>query len=79
MAPPFKQAEFDIMYGTGLDKEGCMIDVAIDMGVIQKSGSWYSYNDSKIAQGRDNVITYLQANPEIFDEISKQVKENMGF
>ena len=79
MAPPFKQAEFDIMYGTGIDKEGCMIDVAIDMGVIQKSGSWYSYNDSKIAQGRDNVITYLQANPEIFDEISKQVKENMGF
>ena len=79
MAPPFKQAEFDIMYGTGIDKEGCMIDVAIDMGVIQKSGSWYSYNDNKIAQGRDNVITYLQANPEIFDEISKQVKENMGF
>ena len=79
MAPPFKQAEFDIMYGTGIDKEGCMIDVAIDMGVIQKSGSWYSYNDNKIAQGRDNVITYLQANPEIFEEISKQVKENMGF
>ena len=79
MAPPFKQAEFDIMYGTGIDKEGCMIDVAIDMGVIQKSGSWYSYNDNKIAQGRDNVITYLQANSEIFEEISKQVKENMGF
>ncbi|MBQ9791708.1 MAG: recombinase RecA [Clostridia bacterium] len=79
MAPPFKQAEFDIMYGTGIDKEGCMVDVAIDMGIIQKSGSWYSYNDSKIAQGRDNVITYLQANPEVFEEISKQVKEGMGF
>lgn len=79
MAPPFKQAEFDIMYGTGIDKEGCMVDVAIDMGIIQKSGSWYSYNDNKIAQGRDNVITYLQANPEVFDEITKQVKDNMGF
>ena len=79
MAPPFKQAEFDILYGTGIDKEGCMVDTAIALDLIQKSGSWYSYNGEKIAQGRDNVVTYLQANPEVFEEISGKVKESMGF
>jgi len=78
MAPPFKTAEFDIMYGQGIDKIGCIIDVAANADVIQKSGSWYSYNDTKIGQGKDNVRVYLKENPEIYAEIEEKVRAIMA-
>lgn len=78
MAPPFKTAEFDIMYGQGIDKIGCIIDVASNADVIQKSGSWYSYNDSKIGQGKDNVRIFLKDNPEIYAEIEEKVRAVMS-
>ena len=77
VAPPFKQAEFDIMYGEGISMLGCLLDMAIEFNIVEKSGSWFSYNSSKIGQGRDNVINYLHNNPEIADEIEKLIREKM--
>ena len=79
VAPPFKVAEFDIMYGTGISALGCMVDVAVEKGIIQKSGSWFSYNDEKIGQGRERVLDYLRANPDVADAINTQVREKLGF
>jgi len=78
LAPPFKTAEFDIMYGTGINNEGCVIDMAIELDVIQKSGSWYSYNGEKIGQGKDNVKIYLQENEEIYEEVKRLIKEKLS-
>ncbi|MBO4554755.1 MAG: recombinase RecA [Clostridia bacterium] len=75
VAPPFKVAEFDIMYGSGISNTGCVLDLAVEKGIIQKGGSWFSYNDEKIGQGRDRVLDYFKANPEFFDEIYSQVRE----
>ena len=77
LAPPFKVAEFDIMYGTGINNEACVIDVATELDVIQKSGSWYSYKGEKIGQGRDNARLYLQNNPEVFDEVNQIVRDKL--
>jgi recombination protein RecA len=77
VAPPFKQAEFDIMYGEGISLFGCLLDMAIELNIVEKSGSWFSYNGNKIGQGRDNVIAYLKANPELADEIENQIREKM--
>ena len=77
LAPPFKTAEFDIMYGTGINNEGCVIDMAIELDVVQKSGSWYSYNGEKIGQGKENVKNFLQANPEVYEEVKKQINEKL--
>lgn len=77
LAPPFKVAEFDIMYGTGINNEACVIDVATELNIIQKSGSWYSYNGEKIGQGRDNVKLYLQNNPEVFEEVKTLVQNTL--
>ena len=77
VAPPFKQAEFDIMYGEGISMLGCLLDMAIEFNIVEKSGSWFSYNGAKIGQGRDNVINYLHNNPEIADEIEKLIREKM--
>ena len=77
VAPPFKQAEFDIMYGEGISLFGCLLDMALELNIIEKSGSWFSYNSNKIGQGRDNVIAYLKANPELADEIEKLIREKM--
>ncbi|MBF4691785.1 recombinase RecA [Fusibacter ferrireducens] len=74
VAPPFKQAEFDIMYGTGISKEGSILDVATNAEIIKKSGSWYSYEGNKIGQGRENVKEYLIQNPEVCDVIEKEVR-----
>ncbi len=74
VAPPFKQAEFDIMYGEGISKEGSVLDVATNADIIKKSGSWYSYEGNKIGQGRENVKEYLIQNPLICDEIEKAVR-----
>ena len=78
LAPPFKTAEFDIIYGQGISQTGCVVDLALNCDIIQKSGSWFSYNDGKIAQGKENVKTYLEKNPEVYDEIFNKVKEAYG-
>lgn len=74
LAPPFRTAEFDIIYGQGVSKYGCVLDLAIDNDIIKKSGSWFSYNDEKIGQGKENVRAYLENNPEFFEEILEKVK-----
>ncbi len=73
VAPPFKVAEFDMLYGKGISQEGCIVDMAIQEGIMAKSGSWISYMDEKIAQGRDKAIQYLQDNPEVAEEIKAKV------
>ena len=75
LAPPFKTAEFDIIYGKGISQSGCILDLAIASDIIQKSGSWFSYNDEKIGQGKENVKEFLENNKELFDEIMQKVKE----
>jgi recombination protein RecA len=75
LASPFKTAEFDLMYGKGISKIGCLLDVAIDNGIVEKSGSWFSYGDQKIGQGKENVKAYLEQNEELKDEIENKVKE----
>ena len=74
VAPPFKQAEFDIMFGTGISREGEILDLAAECNVVNKSGAWYSYNGERIGQGRENVKIYLKDHPEICEEIEKQVR-----
>ena len=75
LAPPFRTAEFDIIYGQGVSKSGCVLDLAINQDIIKKSGSWFSYNDEKIAQGKENVRAYLEKNPDFYEEILAKVKE----
>ena len=75
VAPPFKQAEFDIMFGTGISKEGDILDLAADCGIIVKSGAWYAYNGDKIGQGRENAKTYLRENPLVCEEVEAKVRE----
>ena len=75
VAPPFKVEEFDIMYGTGISNMGCVLDLAIENGFIQKSGSWFSYNDEKIGQGRDKAMEFLKAHPEVFEEVDAKIRE----
>ena len=78
VAPPFKEAEFDIMFGKGISKVGDIVDLAAASDIIVKSGSWYSYNGNKIGQGRENTKAYLQENPEIMEEIDKLVRAHYG-
>ncbi|EET60949.1 RecA protein [Marvinbryantia formatexigens DSM 14469] len=78
IAPPFKEAEFDIMFGQGISREGDIIDLAANIGVINKSGAWYAYNDAKIGQGRENAKAYLRENPAIMDEVEAKVREHYG-
>src|SRR5690349_5579881 len=78
LAPPFRMAEFDIVYGEGISKVGEIVDLGVEKGVIKKSGSWFSYNDSKLAQGRDAVKQVLLDNPELSDEIEKKVREALA-
>lgn len=75
VAPPFKTAEFDIVYGEGISKEGSLLDIAVDKKVIQKAGAWFSYGDMRIAQGRDNARTFLKENPELCAEIEAKVRK----
>ena len=75
VAPPFKEAEFDIMYGTGISREGDLLDLAVKKDIINKSGAWFAYNGEKIGQGRENAKQYLTDNPEFFDEISRLVRD----
>jgi recombination protein RecA len=75
VAPPFKQAEFDIIYGEGISKEGCVLDFAVEEGIIQKSGSWYSYGKERVGQGRENAKQYLREHPDILQDIERQIKQ----
>lgn len=75
MAPPFKSCQVDIMYGTGISKEGEVIDLGSEAGIIEKAGAWYSYNGEKIGQGKENVKDYLKANPQVFEEIMNKVRD----
>ena len=76
VAPPFKQAEFDIMYGEGISKIGDLLDIAADIDIVKKSGSWYAYNDIKLGQGRENVKKFLADNMDLTDEINAKVREH---
>jgi recombination protein RecA len=78
VAPPFKQAEFDIMYGAGISREGEIIDLGVAANVVDKSGAWYSYNGNRIGQGKDNVREYLKEHKELAIEIENRVRENQG-
>ncbi len=77
IAPPFREAEFDIMYGRGISREGELLDIASKLDIVQKSGAWFSYKDSKLGQGRDNVKELFRNNPKLQEEIEKQVWENV--
>ncbi|MDO4488819.1 MAG: recombinase RecA [Eubacteriales bacterium] len=79
VAPPFKEAEFDIMYGTGISKEGDVIDLAVKCGLVEKSGAWFSYRDGKIGQGRENAKLYLAEHPDVFEEIESAIREMQSF
>ena len=78
VAPPFRTAEVDIMYGEGISKEGEIVDLGAELDIIQKSGSWYAYGDERIGQGRENAKQYLKANPAIRDEIANKIRESYG-
>jgi recombination protein RecA len=75
VAPPFKQAEFDIMYGLGVSREGCVLDMAAEMDIVKRSGTWYSYAENRIGQGRENAKQYLKENPAVMKEIEEMVRE----
>ena len=78
VAPPFKTATVDIMYGEGISKEGELIDLGVDAGIVEKTGAWYSYNGEKLGQGKENVKLLLKDTPELKDEIEKKVREYYG-
>jgi recombination protein RecA len=78
MAPPFKQAEFDIMYGQGISREGSLLDIGVDLGIIKKSGAWYTYEGEQLGQGRENSKAFLTENPEIMVEIQDRVLRQVG-
>lgn len=78
MAPPFQDAEFDIMYGDGISKTGDLIDVGVEAGLVEKSGSWYSYSGERIGQGRENVKRFMMDNPDIYEELYQKVREATG-
>ncbi len=78
VAPPFRQAEFDIMFGEGISKEGELIDYGVKLDIVDKSGSWFSYKDIKLGQGRENAKAYLKENPEVAQQIEQEIKQAMG-
>jgi recombination protein RecA len=78
LAPPFKEAEFDIMYGEGISKTGDLIDVGVEAGIIEKSGSWYSYNGERIGQGRNNAKEFFKAHPDICNTVSAKLRDALG-
>ena len=78
VAPPFREAEFDIVYGEGISKEGNILDMAVNLDIIEKAGSWFSYNEERIGQGRENVKKYLKENPDILKEVEGRVRDNFA-
>jgi recombination protein RecA len=78
MAPPFRTAEFDIMFGEGISREGSLLDIAVDEGVVRKSGAWFTYEDDQLGQGRENAKKFLRENPEIAMQLQAKVYEAVG-
>jgi len=78
VAPPFREAEFDVVYGEGISKAGNILDMAVNLDIIEKSGSWFSYNGERIGQGRENVKKYLKDNPDILEEVDEKVRQNFA-
>jgi recombination protein RecA len=78
VAPPFKQAEFDILYGHGISREGGLIDMGVEQGFVKKSGAWYTYDGDQLGQGKENARAFLRDNPDLTDEIEKRIKEKLG-
>ena len=74
VAPPFREAEFDIVYGKGISKEGNILDIGVNLDIVDKSGSWFGYNGERIGQGRENVKNYLKENPEVMKEIEEKIR-----
>jgi recombination protein RecA len=77
-APPFKQSEFDIMYGKGISREGSLLDVGVDIGLVKKSGAWYTYDGEQLGQGRENAKVFLAEHPEVMVEISERIRSQLG-
>ncbi|NEE01733.1 intein-containing recombinase RecA [Phytoactinopolyspora halotolerans] len=78
VAPPFKQAEFDILYGEGISREGSLIDLGVEQGIVRKSGAWYTYEGDQLGQGKENARNFLKENPDIAEEVEKKIKEKLG-
>jgi recombination protein RecA len=78
VAPPFKQAEFDILYGTGISREGGLIDLGVEQGLVRKSGAWYTYEGDQLGQGKENARAFLRDNPDLTDELEKRLKDKLG-
>ena len=78
VAPPFRQVEFDLLFGQGISKMGELVDIGVDAGIIKKSGSWFSYGETKLGQGREAVKQLLADNPELQEEIAEQIKEYLA-
>jgi recombination protein RecA len=78
VAPPFKQAEFDIIYGHGISREGSLIDLGVDCGIVRKAGAWFTYDTDQLGQGRENARNYLRNNPDLANELEKKIKEHLG-
>jgi recombination protein RecA len=78
VAPPFKQAEFDILYGKGISREGSLIDMGVDQGILRKSGAWYTYEGDQLGQGKENARKFLLENPDVANEIEKRIKDKLG-
>ncbi|HMT63057.1 MAG TPA: DNA recombination/repair protein RecA, partial [Microthrixaceae bacterium] len=78
VAPPFRQAEFDIMYGQGISREGSLLDIGVDFGFVKKSGAWYTYEGEQLGQGRENAKSFLTENPELMVEVSEKIRAHLG-
>ena len=78
VSPPFKQAEFDILYGQGISREGGLIDMGVEQGFVRKSGAWYTYDGDQLGQGKENARNFLKDNPQLADELEKQIKQKLG-
>jgi recombination protein RecA len=78
VAPPFKQAEFDIIYGEGISREGSLIDMGVEHGIVRKAGAWYTYDGDQLGQGKENSRNFLRDNPELANDIETKIKEKLG-
>jgi recombination protein RecA len=78
VAPPFREAEFDVMYGEGISKTGDLLDLAVEKRIVEKSGAWFAYNGERLGQGRENVKQFMKDNPEIFKSIDEKVRKELG-
>ncbi len=79
LAPPFREAEFDILYGEGISREGDVLDVGVAMGLVEKTGAWYAVGDVRLGQGKENARQYLKEHPELTDELERKIREAMGW